>query len=141
MIFAQGVAGNQVFNGLRRLDIPSANWTSDALGRWTGPGTSNIYPRLVVGDPNGNFTKPSSFYLTDGSYFRFKTIQFGYSLPKKITDKIGLQLLRIYVTGNNLLTFTKYKGYDPEIGGASYGIDRGVYPQARSYMIGLSVTL
>ena len=141
MIFAQGVAGNQVFNGLRRLDIPSANWTSDALGRWTGPGTSNIYPRLVVGDPNGNFTKPSSFYLTDGSYFRFKTIQFGYSLPRKITDKIGLQLLRIYVTGNNLLTFTKYKGYDPEIGGASYGIDRGVYPQARSYMIGLSVTL
>ena len=141
LIFCQGVAGNDVFNGLRRLDIPSANWTSDALGRWTGTGSTNSYPRLVVGDPNGNFSKPSNFYLTNGSYFRFKTIQLGYSLPKKIVNKIGLQLLRFYVTANNLFTFTKYQGYDPEIGGASYGIDRGVYPQARSYMFGLSVTI
>jgi len=141
MIFGQGVAGNDVFNGLRRLDIPTANWTSDALGRWTGAGTSTAYPRLVVGDPNGNFSKPSTFYLTNGSYFRIKTIQLGYSLPKKIVNKIGLQLLRFYVTANNLFTITKYQGYDPEIGGSSYGIDRGVYPQARSYMIGLSVTI
>jgi TonB-linked SusC/RagA family outer membrane protein len=141
MVFCQGVAGNDVFNGLRRLDIPTANWTSDALGRWTGPGTSTDYPRLAVGDPNGNFSKPSTFFLTNGSYFRFKTIQLGYTIPKKIVEKIGLQLLRVYVTTNNLITFTKYKGYDPEIGGSSYGIDRGVYPQARSFMIGLTVTI
>jgi len=141
LIFGQGVAGNDVFNGLRRLDIPTANWTSDALGRWTGPNTSNTYPRLVLGDPNKNFSSPSTFYLTNGSYFRFKTIQLGYSLPKTIVTKIGLQLLRVYFSANNLVTFTKYQGYDPEIGGASYGIDRGVYPQARSFMIGFNVTL
>jgi len=141
MIFGQGVAGNDVFNGLRRLDIPTANWTSDAMGRWTAAGTSTDYPRLVVGDPNGNFSKPSTFFLTNGSYFRFKTIQLGYTLPKKVLDKIGLQLVRVYLSGNNLVTFTKYQGYDPEIGGSSYGIDRGVYPQARSFMIGLSVTI
>ncbi len=141
LVFGQGVAGNDVFNGLRRLDIPTANWTSDAMGRWHGTGTSTDYPRLVVGDPNGNFSKPSTFFLTNGSYFRFKTIQLGYTLPKKVMDKIGLQLIRVYVSANNLVTFTKYQGYDPEIGGSSYGIDRGVYPQARSFMIGLTVTI
>ncbi|MCX6279944.1 MAG: TonB-dependent receptor [Bacteroidetes bacterium] len=141
LVFCQGVAGNDVFNGLRRLDMPTANWTSDALGRWTGVGTSTDYPRLVIGDPNGNFSKPSTFFLTNGAYFRFKTIQLGYTFPKAIVSKIGLQLLRIYVTANNLFTITKYKGFDPEIGGASYGIDRGVYPQARSFMIGLTVTI
>jgi len=140
MVFCQGVAGNDVFNGLRRLDIASANWTSDALGRWTGTGTSTDYPRLVNGDPNGNFSKPSTFFLTNGAYFRFKTIQLGYSLPKTIINKVGIQNLRVYVTANNLFTFTKYQGYDPEIGGSSYGIDRGVYPQARAFMLGLSVT-
>ena len=90
---------------------------------------------------NGNFSKPSTFFLTNGAYFRFKTIQLGYTFPKAIVSKIGLQLLRIYVTANNLFTITKYKGFDPEIGGASYGIDRGVYPQARSFMIGLTVTI
>ncbi|MEI7499597.1 MAG: TonB-dependent receptor [Bacteroidota bacterium] len=140
LVFCQGVAGNDVFNAMRRLDIPTANWTSDALGRWTGAGTSTTYPRLVIGDPNGNFSKPSNFFLTNGSYFRFKTIQLGYTLPKNLVNKAGMQLVRVYVSANNLFTFTKYNGYDPEIGGSSYGIDRGVYPQARSFMVGLSVT-
>ena len=140
VVFCQGVAGNDVFNAMRRLDIPTANWTSDALGRWTGTGSTNSYPRLVVGDPNGNFSKPSTFFLTNGSYFRFKTIQLGYSLPKSFINKIGMQNLRFYISANNLITITKYNGYDPEIGGSSYGIDRGVYPQARSFMAGLSLT-
>ncbi len=141
MVFCQGVAGNDVFNGLRRLDIPTANWTSDALGRWTAPNSSNDYPRLVVGDPNGNFSKPSTFFLTNGAYFRFKTIQLGYSLPKKLIGKIGMDLVRVYVSANNLFTFTKYQGFDPEIGGSSYGIDRGVYPQAKSFMVGIALSL
>jgi TonB-dependent starch-binding outer membrane protein SusC len=140
VVFCQGVAGNDVFNAMRRLDITTANWTADAMGRWHGIGTSETYPRLVVGDPNKNFSSPSPFYLTNGAYFRFKTIQLGYSLPKKVIDKIGMQQFRIYVSGNNLLTFTEYNGYDPEIGGSSYGIDRGVYPQARSYMFGVNLT-
>ena len=141
MVFCQGVAGNDVFNGLRRLDIPTANWTSDALGRWTGEGTSTTYPRLVTGDPNKNFSSPSTFYLTNGSYFRFKTIQIGYTFPKTVVSKMGMQMLRLYLSTNNLFTITKYSGYDPEIGGSSYGIDRGVYPQARSFMVGLALTL
>jgi TonB-linked SusC/RagA family outer membrane protein len=139
MVFGQGVAGNDVYNALRRLDISSANWTTDALDRWTGEGTAGTYPRLVTGDPNGNFSKPSSFYLTDGSYFRIKIVQIGYAIPKAVLSKIGMDNLRFYVSGNNLVTFTKYNGFDPEIGGGSYGIDRGVYPQARSFMLGVNV--
>ncbi|MFL9485350.1 SusC/RagA family TonB-linked outer membrane protein [Chitinophagaceae bacterium LWZ2-11] len=141
VVFGQGVAGNKIFQGLRRLDIANANYSTKALGRWTGPGTSYNYPRLVDGDPNGNFTNPSDFYLEKGDYFRIKTLQIGYTIPRNITDKAGIQKVRIYISSNNLVTFTKYTGFDPEIGGTSYSIDRGVYPQARSFMVGLNVTL
>jgi TonB-linked SusC/RagA family outer membrane protein len=141
VIFGQGVAGNQIFNGLRRLDVPGANWTSDALNRWTGVGTSNTYPRLVLGDPNKNFANPSSFHLSDGSYLRIKTLQIGYTIPRELSRKVAIQRIRIYLGSNNLLTLTKYSGFDPEIGGWSYGIDRGFYPQARSFMAGINVIL
>lgn len=139
MIFGQGVAGNKIFQGLRRLDVTNANYSSKALGRWTGEGSSNSYPRLSDDDPNNNFTNPSDFYLEDGSYFRFKTVQLGYTLPLDFTQRIKLQKARIYVMAENLLTFTRYSGYDPEIGGGVMSIDRGVYPQARSFMFGLNV--
>ncbi|MEI6061278.1 MAG: TonB-dependent receptor [Bacteroidota bacterium] len=140
LAFGQGVAGNDVYNGLRRLDIPNANWTTEALGRWTGEGTSNTFPRLTNSDGNKNFSSPSNFYLTSGAYFRIKTLQIGYTFGKDVIGKVGLQQLRVYLSSNNLATFTKYNGFDPEIGGSSFGIDRGVYPQARSFMAGLSVT-
>ncbi|WP_448702437.1 TonB-dependent receptor [Mucilaginibacter sp. AW1-3] len=139
LVFGQGQAGNKIFQGLHRLDIANANYTTAVLSRWTGPGTSNTYPRVVDGDPNHDFTYNSSFYLEDGSYFRIKMVQLGYTLPKLITSKLSMQRARIYVTGENLLTFTKYTGYDPEIGGSSFSIDRVIYPQARSLMVGLSV--
>lgn len=139
LVFGQGVAGNQIYQGLRRLDIPTANWQTNALNRWTGEGTSNSYPRLTSNDTNSNFSNPSDFYLQDGDYLRIKTIQLGYSLPNKLTDKIGIQKTRIYLTGENLFTFTKYTGYDPEIGGGVMGIDRGYYPQAKTYMLGINV--
>lgn len=138
--FGQGVAGNKIFQGLRRLDILKANYTTAALRRWTGPGTSNDYPRLSDDDPNKNFSNPSSFYLEDGAYFRIKTVQVGYTLPEHLMSKAHIQKLRIYVSGNNLVTFTKYSGYDPEIGGSSYSVDRGIYPQARSFMAGVNLT-
>jgi TonB-dependent starch-binding outer membrane protein SusC len=138
-LFGQGVQGNDVFQAIRRFDLPTANWTTEALGRWTGEGTSNSFPRLTLNDPNQNFSRSSDFYIQDGSYFRIKTLQLGYSLPKYIISKIGLNKLRVYVMGNNLATFTKYTGFDPEIGGGSYGVDRGIYPQARSYMAGVNV--
>ena len=140
LVFGQGVHGSQVFNAMRRLDLSNANWTSDALNRWTPTNPFTEFPRLVTGDPNKNFSSPSAFYLTNGSYVRFKTIQLGYSIPLPMMKRIGFVKARVYVSANNLLTITKYQGFDPEIGGSSYGIDRGVYPQARSYMVGVDVT-
>ncbi len=139
LAFGQGVAGNDIFQGLRRLDIPTANWQTSVLDRWTGEGTSDTYPRLTTKDANKNFANPSDFHLERGDYFRIKTMQVGYTLPKAVTGKIGLQKARIYVSSNNLITFTKYSGYDPEIGGSSYGIDRAIYPQSRSFLLGLNL--
>lgn len=139
VVFAQGAGGNEIFQGLRRFGIPTSNFQTEALGRWTGPGTSNTYPRLVEDDPNKNFINPSDFYLKDGDYFRIKNLQIGYTLSRSISSKAGLNRARIYLMSENLLTFTKYNGYDPEIGGGTMSIDRGIYPQARSYMIGLNL--
>ncbi|MBA0883468.1 SusC/RagA family TonB-linked outer membrane protein [Flavobacterium undicola] len=139
LVFGQGAAGNQIYQGLRRLDIANANYQTAALGRWTGEGSSTAYPRLTSNDTNKNFNNPSDFYLEDGDYFRIKTIQFGYSLPTDIIKKAGLSRTRIYLTGENLFTFTKYTGYDPEIGGSVMGIDRGFYPQAKTFMLGVNL--
>jgi len=140
-IFGQGIQGNEIFKTTRRFDLQKANLTSDALDRWTGEGTSTEYPRLNVNDPNGNFSRSSDFYIENGSFFRIKTVQLGYDLPVKNLAKIGMSKLYVYVSGNNLLTFTKYSGYDPEIGGGSYGIDRGIYPQPRFYLVGINAKL
>lgn len=139
MIFTQGAAGNKIFQGLRRLDMGTANYQTNVLDRWTGEGTSNNYPRISTSDNNGNFTKMSDFYLQDGDYLRLKVVQFGYTLPLSTVGKVGIQKVRLYVTGENLLTLTKYTGYDPEIGGGTFGIDRGYYPQARTLMFGANL--
>lgn len=140
-LFAAGAGGYQIFQGLRRLDLAYANYQTKALSRWTGPGTSNDYPRLSIQDPNHNFTNPSSFYLENGSFLRLKTVQLGYTLPGHISQKAGIQKARLYLMSDNLFTFTKYTGYDPEIGGGNtLSIDKGIYPQARSFLLGLNIT-
>lgn len=139
ILFGQGVAGNQIFQALRRFDLPTANFTTEALGRWVGEGSSDYFPRVVYDDPNKNFSRSSDFFLKKGDYFRIKTLQIGYSFESGLIKKAGLNKLRVYVMGNNLLTFTKYTGFDPEIGGGSYGVDRGIYPQARSIMAGINL--
>jgi len=139
VIFGNGVSGNQIFQGLRRLDVTYANWQSSVLDRWTPNNPSTTVPRVVENDPNGNNTKFSKKYLEKGDYFRLKTLQIGYNLPSKITQKIGAQKLRVYLMSENLWTITNYSGYDPEIGGTVLGVDRGVYPQSRSFMVGLNV--
>ena len=138
-VLGTGVAGNQVFNGLRRFDLPTANYSTDILNRWVGEGTSNSMPRLTLSDDNKNYSRVSSLFLEDASYFRIKTLQVGYTLPVKFVKKAGLNKVRFYLMANNLVTFTKYTGYDPEIGGGSYGVDRGFYPQARTFFAGLNV--
>lgn len=140
MVFGQGVAGNKIFQGLRRLDILTSNYSTEALGRWHGEGTSADYPRLIDSDPNGNFSKMSNFYLENGDYLRLKVVQLGYTLPNRLFRKIGVSKFRVYVTGENLLTLTNYTGYDPEVGGGIFGIDRGQYPQARSILGGVQLS-
>ncbi|MFC0779712.1 SusC/RagA family TonB-linked outer membrane protein [Flavobacterium sp. HJSW_4] len=139
MAFTQGAAGSKIFQGLRRLDVLNANYQTKALERWVGEGTSNDYPRLTNNDPNKNYTNMSDFYLEDGAYFRLKVVTLGYTMPASLSSKIGADKLRFYLTGENLITFTKYTGFDPEIGGQVFGIDKGVYPQARSILFGVNV--
>ncbi|WP_145857107.1 SusC/RagA family TonB-linked outer membrane protein [Pedobacter suwonensis] len=137
--FGNGVGGNQIFQGLRRLDVTYANWQTKILDRWTPANPSTSLPRIVESDPNGNYIKFSKLYLEKGDYFRLKTLQVGYTLPQNVSKKIGAQKVRAYLMSENLWTITQYTGYDPEIGGTVLGVDRGVYPQARSFMIGLNV--
>jgi len=142
-IFLQGVAGNQIFNGTRRYDLPTSNWEVSVLDHWTGAGTSNTFPRLTVDDPNGNYSKASDFYIENGSYLRLKNMSLGYTLPENLLNKMKIAKIRFYLTGQNILTFTKYKGFDPEIGSADWvfntGIDRGIYPQPRTFLLGVNV--
>ena len=138
----QGTIGNDVYDATRRTDISSSNLPSWMLGRWTGEGTSNRTPRFVLGD-NVNWVS-SDLMVYDGSYLRLKNIQLGYTLPKKLTEKVLVSNFRVYVAAENLLTFTKYHGFDPEIGvsndnSKSTGVDYGAYPQARVYTVGLNI--
>jgi TonB-dependent starch-binding outer membrane protein SusC len=137
-LFGQGVWGNKIYQAYRRLDIPTANYPIEALQAWTPSNPTSNYPRLSDSDPNNNFKNPSNFYLQNGAYFRIKTLQLGYTLPKSWIDAADVQRVRVFVSSNNLVTITGYKGYDPEISG---GIDMGIYPQARTFMFGLDVTL
>lgn len=135
----QGTAGNDIFDATRRTDISASNLPSWMLERWIGEGTSNRIPHFVLGD-NVNW-QSSDLYVYNGSYLRLKNIQLGYTLPQSITSKAFISSLRVYVAAENLLTFTQYHGFDPEIssGGTSLGIDYGVYPQARVFTVGLNL--
>lgn len=140
-VFGQGAAGHKVFQGLRRLDMLDANYQTKILDRWTGEGSTNENPRVTRNDPNRNYSRLSDWYLQKGDYFRIKLVTLGYTLPKTISENIGASKVRFYVTGENLFTFTKYTGYDPEIAaGDSFGIDRAFYPQARTFMFGANIT-
>lgn len=144
----QGVAGNDVFDATRRADISSANQPRWMLDRWTGPGTSNRIPRFTNNDTNNNW-QTSDLYIKDGSYLRLKNITLGYTLPVKWTSKAFIRKIRLYVSAENLATFTRYDGFDPEITAGtinattgltgSMGIDRGIYPQSRTFCFGANI--
>jgi TonB-linked SusC/RagA family outer membrane protein len=134
--------GAQVWDATRRYDMNFTNYRGSALTRWTGEGTSNTYPRLTYSDLNGNFKTPSDFWVKNADYLRLRNFSIGYSIPVKATSLLHISKLRIYLSGENLLTFTQYDGFEPEIGGGvfSYGVDHGIYPQARSIYGGINVT-
>lgn len=145
-VLLQGVAGVELFQAYQFYTLGSGifNLEKEALNRWTGPGTSNDMPRLTVDDPNQN-TRISDRYIRDGSYLRLKNLTLGYTVPDRFFESMGfassVRQARIFVGGQNLLTLTGYDGLDPEIGERNgvldRGIDRGVFPQARTYTVGI----
>ncbi len=138
--FLQGTIGNDIYDAtFGRSDAFGFNMPRWMLGRWTGEGTSNTTPRYVAGDAVNWMS--SDLYVYDGSYMRLKNIQLGYTLPRELTRKAFIERLRVYVAAENLLTFTKYHGFDTEIAAdqKSLGIDKGVYPQARVFTVGLNL--
>ena len=141
-----GTAGGQNVFGIHDYTRAYTNNTTDVLNRWTSEGTSNTVPRVTYGtDDNGNYTKFSDLYIQDSDFFRIKNATIGCDLTKLTTKLSFFSKFRLYVAGNNIYTFTKYKGMDPEIGFGNVnqswakGIDVGYYPQPRTYMMGLNV--
>lgn len=141
-----GIAGGQNVFGVHDYTRAYTNNTTDILNRWTTEGSSNRTPRVTYGtDANGNYTKFSDLYIQDSDFFRIKNATIGCDLTK-LTNKLSFfTKFRLYVAGNNIYTFTKYQGMDPEIGFGNVnqswakGIDVGYYPQPRTYMMGLNV--
>ena len=146
-VFISGVAGNDVYNtniydleGMPRL----FNSGVAVLNRWTGPGTSTTVPRALGAVEN---VSASDRFIEDGSYVRLRNVTLGYSFPNDLL-KANLSKFRIYVSGQNLITLTDYSGLDPEVGSSTVintsnyelGIDRGNYPQPKSFLFGLQVT-
>lgn len=157
----QGVSGNDIYNYVYQQGTigdprynEGINRLTDVRDRWTPENPSGGFPRLSFRDNDySKNSRFSDFWLQNGSYARIKNIQIGYTLNKKITDKMKLERWRFYVSASNLLTITSYKGFDPEIGINStgytdvfsanrdlqLGIDRGVYPQPRMLLFGINV--
>lgn len=149
-VFFQGAFGQKIFSQVN-YDIEGYyrgfNLTERYyLEHWTGEGTSNTQPRASWAAKSNN-VKASTRFLEDGSYFRLKNIQFGYTIPN--TKKLKIQSIRLSLAATNLLTLTKYSGFDPEMtvstnsaaeGDRANGIDWGTYPVARNYTFGLNIT-
>ena len=143
-VFAIGMFGQKVFNGNYRFDKTVSNMPATMLDHWTPDNTDARYPRFISNDPNKNYSTVSDLLLENGSFVRVKNLQLGYTLPNVLTRKALINGFRIYVAVDNAFTFTKYKGFDPEIGATSplsMGIDRGVYPQSITYRFGVNIKL
>lgn len=141
-IFLHSIYGNDIFNGtLIFLESGSGedNQTVNMVNRWKKPGDITAYPR--VGD-----TYKSSRFIENGSFIRIKNVTLGYNLPKDLVKKIRLKSARMYLSGQNLYTFTSYSGMDPEVNYYSadnvvMGTDFFTYPQSRTFLFGINIGL
>ena len=144
-MFFQGVAGNEIFNQMKYtyyFDY-SNNCVTDVLNAWSETNKDTNIPIMKTANTNGGNSLPSEFYVEDGAYFRCKNLQIGYTLPKKVLDKLSFTNLRFYVGVQNLFTITGYSGYDPEVSSNvlfSRGIDNSSYPNARTYTFGFNAS-
>lgn len=147
-LFFQGSQGNKIYNGLAQ-DLQSTNlqmnYSKSTLNAWTPSNQSNI-PRVTANDPNLN-SQTSSRFLEDGSYFRMKTLQLGYTLKDDFAKKLRISSFRTYVSADNIFTITNYTGFNPDLGRTGSIFDRGVdyghvaYPLARTISLGIQLTL
>jgi TonB-dependent starch-binding outer membrane protein SusC len=148
-VFFQGVQGNKIYNATRTATegmIRFFNAGTQVLNAWTPTNTNTDVPRAISSDPNQN-ARPSTRFLEDGSYLRLKNIILSYNIPDKSLQSITkgtVKNFRIYVSAQNILTFTKYTGFDPEVGNRTVsttaltnGIDYAVYPQPKGYQVGI----
>lgn len=138
-IMFQGVAGNYVYNGLKQLGMTGryalGNLVTDVLDTWDYNPENSAYPRLgIAEDENGNYDRFSDIFLEKGNYLRLKNVTLGYSIPKFVKS---MPHIRVYFSADNLLTFTKYSGIDPECG--NFGVDRGLYPLTRMFTFGANI--
>lgn len=135
-----GQSGNEIFNSKKAARFGLYNFETSFLDRWTGPGTSNFEPRVTN---SGHNYIPSDRFIEDGSFIRLRNLQLGYTLPNAWMQKAKLKDFRVYVSGTNLITWTDYTGYMPEVGSSSpfsSGIDAGIYPIAKTYTVGVNVS-
>jgi hypothetical protein len=146
-IFFQGSQGNDIFNVFKYYTHQNTGYFNAPAGMlenaWHGEGTSNTQFQVSASTANNNL-RASSWYVEDGSFLRIKTLQLGYNLNKSLCRKVGISSCRIYIGGQNLYTFTRYSGLDPELADLSgsplnSGIDFAKYPQARTIMTGISI--
>ena len=132
--------GNDASRSYERF-LTYSNKPSLYLDRWVGEGTSNTVPRATT-TSTGN-TLFSDFYVEDASYFRIQNVQLGYSLSNEVLEKLHMDKFRVYVAVNNLYTFTKYSGYNPDVSNSSplgAGVDLGQYPQTRTFTTGVNIS-
>jgi len=147
-IFFLGVGGVDIYNADRMQGLDASysfNMYSENMNRWTAQGTSNSIPRLSIDNPNKNF-RTSDLFVEKGDFVRLKNLTLGYNLPKSILDKIKVSQIRVYATGQNLFTWTKYSGLNPELGFSvgqypQQNVDYAQYPLSRTVTLGLSLTL
>ncbi len=149
MAFFQFSQGNEVFNGMRfYYDNPAGsgdNVRAYVLDRWSLQNPDGTHPRVTLDDPNNN-GRASSRFVEDGSYVRLKNVVLGYSVPPSLAGRMGFSRLRVYAQGQNLLTWTDYSGFDPEVNyigdsDVTRGYDFYTLPQSRTISVGLDVGL
>ncbi|MBE0668389.1 MAG: SusC/RagA family protein, partial [Bacteroidales bacterium] len=132
---------NKAYPFVNTYGVTVYNWFDDIDNIRVGNPSTGI-PRAVAGDPNEN-ARISDRYIEDGSYVRIKNVSLAYNLPNTLTRRVSINKMKVYVNVQNLWTFTKYTGLDPEVGASQtndnvFGMDNGRYPAARVYTFGLN---
>ncbi|WP_057940284.1 SusC/RagA family TonB-linked outer membrane protein [Algoriphagus resistens] len=144
-VFFQFSYGNEIYseiNHQRNSIVRYNNLSTDALNRWREQGDITDYPKPVQDDPLQSDSRIQSRWVEDGSYIKLKNVSLRYSLPFDVVDRIGFSRLDAYITGTNLITWTDYTGFDPDVSsysGLRLGVDEGSYPQSRTVILGLTI--